>query len=84
MLVVGGCQLSLEREPHDTIELIDVAGPESGKHAVLPARLPTPARGATAHIIDGCLWVIGGCKGPKEHLNLVQILKLDQKASDTS
>jgi len=77
MLVIGGCQLSLEREPHDTIEVIDMASDKPGRHDIHPIRLHTPSRGATAHIIDGALWIIGGCKGPKEHLNLVQILNLE-------
>jgi hypothetical protein len=24
MLIIGGCELSLERNPHDTIEIIDL------------------------------------------------------------
>jgi hypothetical protein len=31
-------------------------------------KLAIPARGATAHVIKNSLWVIGGCKGPKDHL----------------
>ena len=85
MLVIGGCKLSLEREPHDTIEQIEVlpppqtAGestpvqgtPATTKKSLLSLKLATPARGATAHVIDQCLWVLGGCKGPKEHLSTV-------------
>lgn len=35
-----------------------------------------PSRGPTAHVIDNMLWVIGGCKGPKDHLKEVQVLDL--------
>ena len=68
MLIIGGCELSLERNAHDTIEVIDF---ENKKVEMLDQRLKVPARGPTAHLIKDKLWVIGGCKAPKEHLDAV-------------
>jgi hypothetical protein len=73
MLIIGGCELSLERNPFDSIELIDF---EKKERRVLDQRLCIPARGATAHVIDNMLWVIGGCKGPKDHMKDIQVLDL--------
>ena len=69
MLVIGGCKLSLEREAYDSIEEISMQGCQMAQEKLL-----VPARGATAHVIDGLVWILGGCKGPKEHLKDVQLL----------
>ena len=65
--------MSLERNAYDSIEVIDF---EKRKVELLEQRLKVPARGPTAHLIKEKLWVIGGCKAPKEHLDAVQIVDL--------
>ena len=65
MLIIGGCELSLERNPHDVIEMLDF---QNRRRTVVKSKLAIPARGPTAEIIDNMLWVIGGCRGPKDHL----------------
>ena len=82
MLVIGGCELSLERNPLDSIEIIDFSNKQL---SLFPKKLAIPARGATAHLIGTKLWVLGGCRGPKDHLKEVQILDLEnsEKGFDT-
>eukprot|EP01083_Nonionella_stella_P026505 72997_1 len=72
MLVLGGCKLDIEREAIDSIEII-----QQNHHSILSTKLHTPVRGATSHVIDGYLFVVGGCKGPKQHLNTVQFIAID-------
>lgn len=78
LMVIGGCALSLEREPHDSVEIINFK--KDASQPLSKARLAVPARGATAHLIDNQIWVLGGCKGPKQHLTTVQLgdLKADR------
>lgn len=74
MVIIGGCALSLEREPHRSVEIHDFQAHQSNS-----CELQIPARGATAHIIDNKVYVIGGCKGPKEHLVDVQSAQIIKK-----
>ena len=41
-----------------------------------------PSRGPTAHVIENKIWVIGGCKGPKDHLATIQTLDLSGVEND--
>ena len=74
MMVIGGCALSLERDAHATTEIIDF---KAGAVSAGPS-LAIPARAATAHFMEklGQVWVIGGCRGPKDHLKEIQISDL--------
>jgi len=68
MLVIGGCELSLERNPYDSVESIDFRNYAQSSNFM---KLAIPARGATAHLINDTIWVLGGCKGKREHLNSI-------------
>ena len=75
MLVIGGCGLSLEREAHKSVEVLDFSTKSESK-----CSLAIPARGPTAHLIGQEVWVIGGCKGPKEHLSEIQIATISNNS----
>ena len=65
MLIIGGCELSLERNAYNNIEMIDFKNRQIYE---LKQKLMQPARGCTAHIINNQLWVVGGCRASKDHI----------------
>ena len=81
MLMIGGCELSLERNPVGEIQSVTVdentgqlvdeeVKVEEGK-----GRLKVPVRSPTVHRYGDDMLVIGGCRGPKDHISEVQILR---------
>jgi len=74
LLVIGGCQLSLERNAYDSIEVIDFKNKQISE---LKQKLIHAVRGPTAHVINNNLWVIGGCRAQKDHIKECQILDLE-------
>ncbi|CDW79805.1 kelch-like protein 12-like [Stylonychia lemnae] len=72
MLIIGGCELSLERNPHDTVEVLD----DQNKVEYLGQNSLLPVRGPMAHIYNNKIYLFGGCTGPKQHIDTIQIYDL--------
>lgn len=79
MLLIGGCELSLERNPVAQIEQVTVdessgaLSVEETKHEEGEGQLLVPVRSPTVHRFGDKMLVIGGCRGPKDHIKDVQV-----------
>ena len=71
MLVVGGCELSLERNPYSTIEVIRKR--EDGSIGVesFNKEFPIAVRSPMAYMDEQKqkLYLFGGCRGSKDHIS---------------
>jgi len=68
MLVIGGCELALEKNPYNTIEVITLQ--EGGQVKVEPFPMPFPlaVRSPMAHCDGSRLYLFGGCRGYRDHI----------------
>ena len=69
MLLIGGCELSLERQPIGRIDVVQ-SDPESGKLRLkqFAKSLMIPVRSPTATLHEDKLYVVGGCRGKMDHI----------------
>eukprot|EP00347_Sterkiella_histriomuscorum_P001745 403370852 len=49
-------------------------------HSILPSQMIYPVRSPMATVYNHLLYVIGGCRGPKDHLNDIQIYNIEQNS----
>ena len=79
MLVIGGCELSLERNP---VGLIDQISLDKEANRFVRRKyehsLTIPVRSPTAALYENKLFVVGGCRAKRDHISDVQILDLKQ------
>ena len=75
MIVVGGCALSLEREPIDIIEKLFLKDNKLHSTSADVPPLPTAVRSPALLMHKLSLLVIGGCTGPRKHSTAVQIFE---------
>jgi hypothetical protein len=66
MLVIGGCELPLEKNPYDSMEILGVKSTKFTQHH---NRMIIPVRGPMVHFYNNKLYLFGGCRGPKDHIN---------------
>lgn len=74
MLIIGGCELPLEKNPYNSVEILD-----SNQHTIMKEQMLIPVRGSMAHFYNSKLYLFGGCKGPKDHISDVQIYDIISK-----
>ncbi len=72
MLVIGGCELALEKNPYNSIEVITF---EEGKVKVgeFQNDFPLAVRSPMAFHDSSKLFIFGGCRGYRDHIAQVQI-----------
>jgi hypothetical protein len=76
MLVVGGCELALEKNPYSSTEMI-IYDKETGKfkNSLFPQSCHIPVRSPMCYFDQSKqeIYVFGGCRGPKDHIDDVQV-----------
>lgn len=71
MLVIGGCELPLEKNPYSSIESVTLNPMPKVETLLKPSLIPV--RGPTAHVYQNTLYIFGGCRGYRDHLNSIQL-----------
>ena len=85
MLLIGGCELSLERNPIGQIQKVTVdentgqLTSEEEKISESISNLAIPVRSPTVHRYGEQMLVIGGCRGQKDHAKEVQMLSINRE-----
>ena len=70
MILIGGCELKLERNPIGKIEKVSVDEDGCLKQEVGEEINPLsiPVRSPAVHHFGDKFFVIGGCRGPRDHI----------------
>ena len=61
MIVIGGCELSLERNPVAVVESFRIMEDRKIFHSILKNHLVVPVRAPTVSAFGSYLFLIGGC-----------------------
>ncbi|CAI5437835.1 unnamed protein product [Caenorhabditis angaria] len=88
LYVIGGCALSTERQPIDSIERISIT--DGGEQKInieskICGQLSHAKRSPSVFVKDeNTIIIAGGCLGPNNHSNEIEILQKSQDSSWTS
>ena len=75
MLIIGGCELSLERNPIGRIDVVQTdLDSKMLQLKQFGCNLQVPVRSPTATLCNDKLYIVGGCRGKMDHIQDVQVL----------
>jgi len=56
LLIIGGCELPVEKSPYDSVEVFDTKS-----HYMMEEKMLIPVRGPMAHLYNNKVFLLGGC-----------------------
>jgi hypothetical protein len=70
MFVIGGCELPLEKNPYNSIEVLSIDG-DNLRVEKFSNDFPIPVRSPMSFIdeLRQKLYIIGGCRGYRDHID---------------